>query len=136
MSGGVSFPTLLSRTLRSRCPACGQGRLFCPFLRAEKIADLFFPAGPCDVCAFRFKRQPGYYFGVITPILPILSLLSGGGFAGMAYFGFHRDLDNILFWGGVGVVSGFLLFFRTAIAVYISLDHAVDPPGSDEKNKF
>lgn len=98
---------------------CGQGRLF----------ELFLPPDRCEVCRFQFARQPGYYFGVLTPILPILSLMTGIFFAGVSYFGFHEAIDSVLVSGGVGIAVGFGAFFRTAIAIYIALDHAIDPPG-------
>jgi hypothetical protein len=58
--------------------------------------------------------------------------MTGAIFAGVTYFGFHQELDIVLGWGGVGVGIGFLLFFRTAIAVYVALDHAIDPPKQDD----
>lgn len=88
----------------------------------------------CDACSFRFGRQPGYYFGVVTPILPILALAAGAVVAGIAHFGFHQELETVLAWGGLGTAVGLLLFFRTAIAVYVALDHAVDPPAREKSN--
>jgi hypothetical protein len=99
------------------------------------VRDLFFPLERCNACHFRFGRQPGYYFGVVTPILPILALATGAAFAGIAYFGFHQELKTVLTWGAVGVGIGFLMFFRTAIAVYVALDHAIDPPKNDAEPK-
>lgn len=122
---------VFSRCLRSRCPVCGRGRLFAEITHLPSVRYLFVPLERCDACAFRFGRQPGYYFGVVTPILPILALATGGVFAGVAYFGLEQDLQSVLAWGAAGIAAGFFLFFRTAIAVYVALDHAIDPPKND-----
>lgn len=131
MNGDASFFVILSRSLSSKCPVCGQGRLFSKLSRLQQLSDLFLPLKQCEICSFRFGRQPGYYLGVVTPILPFLSLMTGAIFAGTTYFGFHQDLETVLTWGAVGVGIGFLLLFRTAIAVYVALDHAIDPPKKD-----
>src|SRR5271169_1686622 len=131
MNGGASFFVILSRSLSSKCPVCGRGRLFSKLSRLRRFADLFLPLKQCEACSFRFGRQPGYYFGVVTPILPILSLATGLVFAGAAYFGLHQELEAVFAWGAMGVGTGFLLFFRTAMAVYVALDHVIDPPKRD-----
>jgi uncharacterized protein (DUF983 family) len=128
MSDRPSFFAILSRCLRSRCPVCGRGRLFARIKQIKSVAEFFLPLQACDSCGFHFARQPGYYLGVITPLLPILALIAGVVFAGVAYFGFHQELEVVLGWGATGAGIGFLLFFRTAIAIYMALDHAIDPP--------
>jgi hypothetical protein len=67
--------------------------------------------------------------GVLTPILPILALMTGVFFAGVSYFGFQQEIEAVLKWGGFGIALGFVAFFRPAIAIYIALDHLIDPPG-------
>lgn len=129
MTQRTSFFDILSRCLRSQCPVCGRGRLFARWYGVSRFSEFFMPLQACGSCGFCFARQPGYYLGVITPVLPILALASGGFFAGVTYFGFHQELEVVLAWGAFGVGIGSLLFFRTAIAVYIALDHGIDPPG-------
>ncbi|MDR3606391.1 MAG: hypothetical protein P4M08_03310 [Oligoflexia bacterium] len=121
---------VLSRCLRSKCPVCGQGRLFASPADIRNFSEIFLPLKKCSACGFRFSRQPGYYFGAVTPILPILALMTGTIFAGVSYFGLHQELDAVIMSGATGVILGFILLFRTAIAIYIALDHAVDPPES------
>lgn len=128
----ATFGEIFFRCLRSKCPVCGRGKLFEKITNLSQMRDLFLPLTSCTVCFFRFGRQPGYYFGVVTPILPLLSLAVGLVFAGTAHFGFHRELESVLTWGGVGLGIGILLFFRTSIAIYVALDHAIDPPERDE----
>ncbi len=112
---------------------CGQGRLFARLDRIQRFTELFIPLEACTACSFRFSREPGYYFGVVTPVLPILALMTGVFFAGVAHFAFHREIDTVLSAGFVGVFIGFFLFFRTSIAVYVAFDHAVDPPKRDSQ---
>jgi len=126
----ASFSEIMSLCLRHRCPVCKTGRLFSKTLEIERFRDLFLPLESCPVCHFRFAREPGYYFGVLSPALPILSIGAGAIVAGIAYFGFGRDIDTTLIAGASGVALGFFGFCRTAIAIYIAIDHAIDPPKS------
>lgn len=128
MSNDPSFGEIFSLCLHSKCPVCGRGRLFSKMTSLRGARDLFLPLEHCEVCHFRFGRQPGYYLGVITPILPILALVTGAIFSGITYFGFHQEIETVLAWGAVGVGIGFAGFFRTAVAVYVAIDHAIDPP--------
>lgn len=129
--GALSFGEILSRCLHSKCPVCGTGRLFAKLTRLGSLRDFFLPLEECEFCHFHFARQPGYYLGVVTPILPILALAVGAIFAVFAYLVFDLDLNTILSWGSVGLGIGFILLFRTAVAIYVSIDHAVDPPTKD-----
>jgi uncharacterized protein (DUF983 family) len=124
-----TFFRILSLCLRSRCPICGQGDLFIPLTQIRSIVRFCLPPEHCNRCSFQFRREPGYYFGILTPLLPIFSLLTGLIFVGIFYF-FSRpqEAEQLLLPGAIGTVVGFILFFRPAIAIYISLDHAIDPP--------
>ena len=86
MSSEKSFLEILFLCLRSRCPVCGQGSLFTPITKIRTIRDLCLPPECCCHCQFLFRREPGYYFGVLTPVLPILSLLTGLIFVGVYFF--------------------------------------------------
>jgi len=123
------FLDILSLCLRSRCPVCGQGDLFTPITKIRSIVHLCVPPERCNHCSFQFSREPGYYFGVLTPLLPIFSLATGLVFIGIYYFALHpEEASQLLLPGAIGTAIGFVLFFRPAIAIYISLDHAIDPP--------
>jgi hypothetical protein len=92
------------------------------------MRELLLPLEECGSCRFKYSREPGYYFGVVTPVLPILSLMTGALFAATAFFLIRTDLDGVLAAGAFGIAVGFAGFFRTAIALYIALDHAIAPP--------
>ena len=52
----MSYWTLLGRTMRLRCPQCGQGRLFSGWFRMPR---------QCESCGLKFEREPGYFLGSI-----------------------------------------------------------------------
>jgi uncharacterized protein (DUF983 family) len=128
MPAEKSFLKILSLSLCSKCPVCERGRLFVPYLQAHRFRDYFLPLENCESCRFQFGREPGYYFGVLTPTLSILALGLGILFSGISYFLFHLDLVDVILIGALGLIMGLILFFRTAIAVFIAFDHAIDPP--------
>jgi len=126
-----TFAELLSRCLRSRCPVCGKGRLFASLFGVGRFRNIFIPLEACEHCQFRFSREPGYYFGCFTPILQILSVWCGAIVAAVSYFVFHADVESVVVAALFGIMGGFLLFFRTSIAMFIAIDHAINPPDSD-----
>ncbi len=120
---------ILSSYFRFRCPVCSQGDLYIPITRVRSFTQLCLPPEQCNVCHFRFRREPGYYFGVLTPLLPILSLMTGLVTTSIYYFTLRpEDPFQLLLPAIAGTAIGFVLFFRPAIAFYIHLDHAIDPP--------
>jgi len=53
---------LLLNILNEKCPHCGEGKVF------KKSANPFrFPEmkEKCDVCNYRFDREPGYFLGAM-----------------------------------------------------------------------
>jgi len=127
MSRELTFFETLFRCLRSKCPVCGKGRLFSTLLGIQKLQDILLPVENCDTCGFHFAREPGYYYGATTPLLQILALGTGALFAGVAYFLFHADLNTVLIFLGVGVGFGLVFLFRTAVALFIAIDHSIHP---------
>lgn len=122
------FFDILGRTLRSKCPVCGLGHLFTPYFRVHSMGEAFMPSRSCDHCGFRFCREPGYFFGVLAPTLPILALGMGAASAWFALLMVGADISVILAAGAMGLGLGFFAFFRSALAIYVAFDHAVDPP--------
>jgi len=89
------------------------------------------PLDNCNVCGFKFARELGYYFGVVTPTLPILALGTALIFVISDYLIRHpEDPRDLIPMGLVGACAGLILFFRTSIAVYVAIDHSIDPPRS------
>ena len=129
MKPGSGFFHILYLCLRSRCPVCEKGRLFRRLLEVRSIGELFLPLKNCDVCGFKFGREPGYFFGIITPTLPILALATALISVIADYAICHpEDSRDLIPVGVVGGCIGLVLFFRTSIAIYVAIDHAIDPP--------
>jgi prepilin signal peptidase PulO-like enzyme (type II secretory pathway) len=103
--------------------------LFVPLTEVGRLSDFWEPSIGCKRCKFTYRREPGYFFGAIIPALPILSLLSGF-LTALAYYLIvkPKEFDEVLPSGVAGIAFGFLLFYRVAIAFYISVDHTMDPP--------
>jgi uncharacterized protein (DUF983 family) len=52
----MRFFTLLGRSLRLKCPLCGQGKLFRGWLAMHR---------ECPHCGVKFEREPGFFLGSI-----------------------------------------------------------------------
>lgn len=55
-------PALALRILQGKCPKCGQSHVF------QKPKHIFeFPVMKenCDVCGYKFDREPGYFLGAM-----------------------------------------------------------------------
>ena len=52
----MTFWRTVGRSLRLRCPSCGEGRLFIRF---------FSMAPSCPGCGLDFRREQGYYVGAM-----------------------------------------------------------------------
>jgi Protein of unknown function (DUF983) len=108
---------LLARSLRLRCPRCGQGKLF---------TGLFMMPVECPQCKLRYERAPGYFLGstyinygvtAVAITVVYLSLHAGAGISNRAL---------------AGPLAGFcvlfpLYFFRYARALWLALDAFLDP---------
>ncbi|MCW3101324.1 MAG: hypothetical protein JWL77_6942 [Chthonomonadaceae bacterium] len=128
MKREFSFFDRLSFCLRSKCPVCAKGRLFNPPWRIQEVRELFVPVRNCASCGFHFEREPGYYFGSVFPILPILSLFPAISFAALSYFALDMEADAVAGAAVFGALFGFVVFFRLSIAIYISIDHSISAP--------
>ena len=127
------FFDILFLCLRSKCPICSKGSLFAPFFEINSLSEIFFPLKKCAQCQFIFKREPGYYSGALMPTLSILSAFTGLFFAGIYYLVYRpKEFNETIFAGIIGAFFGMILFMRTSIAIFISIDHAISPP----KNKI
>ena len=113
----MRFRKLLWRSLRLRCPVCGQGKLFRGFFSMHET---------CSSCGTRFEREAGFFLGSIYINYGLTALL-----VTLFYFA--------LFFGGVvspqaalWIVTAFALvfpiwFFRYARSLWMGFDHYWDP---------
>lgn len=108
---------VLGRGVRLACPRCGAGRLFAGPFRMHRR---------CAACGLVFERESGYFVGAIYVnygITVTIALL--GYFALDAWLGLSVGWQ-LLLWGAFTVVFP-LWFFRYSKALWLSLDHLVDP---------
>ncbi len=113
----------LRRGLALRCPRCGRGPLFDgPFrMRAR-----------CPACGLAFEREAGYFVGAIYINYGVTVLLALAG-----YFALERWLApsvgwQVALWGAFAVLFP-LWSFRYSKAVWLALDHLVDPDGGGDR---
>jgi uncharacterized protein (DUF983 family) len=113
----------LRRGLALRCPRCGRAPLFDgPFrMRAR-----------CAGCGLGFEREAGYFVGAIYINYGVTVLLALAG-----YFALDRWLApsvgwQVALWGAFAVLFP-LWSFRYSKAVWLALDHLVDPDGGGDR---
>ena len=110
----------LRRALRLRCPRCGDGALF---------AGPFRMAGRCPACGLVFEREAGYFIGAIYINYGLTvgprpgRVLSARGVAGPV-----TRAGRSAVWGTFTVLFP-LWSFRYSKALWLALDHLVDPAG-------
>lgn len=55
-------PTLPLRILQEKCPHCGQGTIF---EKRKSLLSIPEMKEKCDVCNYRYNREPGYFLGAM-----------------------------------------------------------------------
>ncbi len=113
---------VFGRGLRLRCPRCGEGRVFSGLFRVQPR---------CPVCGLVFEREPGYFVGAIYLNYGMTVAVALAG-----YFALDAWLDltvgqQLGTWGTFVVLFP-LWSFRYSKALWLSLDHLIDPPSSGE----
>jgi uncharacterized protein (DUF983 family) len=120
----------LRRAALLNCPVCGTKPIFKPWRNVRSFYDWFTPLDGCPRCGYPYEREPGYF------LLAIFGFNYGFGacigmaaFIGCAMFG---DMANISVWTllltsvlPVPIIN--VLIARHAKALFIALDHFVDP---------
>ena len=114
--------TSLLRSLRLRCPLCGEGRLFHGWFAMHET---------CPGCGLKYNREPGYFLGSIYINYILTAILVTGGYFGL-YFSTDIDHDIIL-WVSVAFSIIFpACFFRYARSLWLGMDLFWDPPEAKE----
>lgn len=108
--------TTLSRSLRLRCPACGQSSI---------ASKPFHIKHQCSSCSALFKREDGFFVGailanVVTTELVILVVY----FISLPIFGSHYELIlGVLF---VLALLFPLAFYHHSWSLWLGFDHIVE----------
>jgi uncharacterized protein (DUF983 family) len=119
--GSPSYPTLLWRAWRLRCPRCGGPRLF----------KSYFSMQPrCAVCHLIYEREPGFFLGSAYINYGITALV-----ATILYLAlFVSGQRELAFW----IVLAFTIifpiwFFRYARSLWLAFDNYWDPQPEEEE---
>jgi uncharacterized protein (DUF983 family) len=110
-------PKIIFRSLRLKCPVCGEGSLYKSAFRMNKN---------CSSCGLVFEREQGYFVGAIYINVVVTELLLG-----VAYFinfllmpTSDQRIDTAM------VVLALLLpaiFYHHARSLWLSFDHIIEP---------
>ena len=81
-------PRILVRSLRLRCPRCGQGAV---------LSGGFSTNAACPVCGLRFQREEGYWIGAIYVNLITTQFLIIGGLFALMFLGALGSIPDDIF---------------------------------------
>ena len=115
------------RSMRLKCPTCGEKPLFLPWRQVRSLHDWFTPLDGCSLCGYAYDREPGYFLMAIWGVN--YGVIGLGGMS--LYFillttteisPFHLFLFCVM-------PAPFLsiLFARHAKSMFLALDHFFDP---------
>jgi uncharacterized protein (DUF983 family) len=118
-----SLSTMFWRSLRLRCPVCGEGKLFRGWFRMHDR---------CESCGFNFDRGPGYWLGSIYVNYGLTAMIVTA-----AYFAlFFTDVlpqTSVLWLLTTFCVLFPLWFFRFARSIWMGFDLYFDPGQREER---
>jgi len=120
LDGPPSWPTLLVRGLRRRCPRCGGGDIFeSRFLLAER----------CPSCGLRFVREPGFRLGAWFLNYLFIALLWLVGV--MVWIVWRANHGGGLLWplvvSGVAIVVTPIITYPWSLTLWSAVDLGMTP---------
>jgi uncharacterized protein (DUF983 family) len=108
---------LLKSILLEKCPNCGKGSVF----EQKKLFRMPVMKERCDVCGYKFDREPGYFLGAMYVSYGLAVLEAIVTFLIMNYF--WPDLP--LIWFPVAITVVVLLFsfknYKLSRIIYIHI---------------
>jgi uncharacterized protein (DUF983 family) len=117
----------LRRALAQRCPVCGESRLFAPASSVRSLHAWLTPLEGCPLCRYRYERESGYFLLATW----VVNYVFVGGLALLAWFliaNFTRlSLVATLLILLIPMPFASLILARHAKALWLALDHFVDP---------
>ena len=113
----VSYPTMLWRAWRLRCPRCGRRRLFKNWISMHPR---------CIACGLKYQREPGYFLGSIYVNYGLTAMLVTIGYFVLAF------TDVVSPQVALAIVMTFAVlfpiwFFRYARSLWLGFDQFWDP---------
>jgi uncharacterized protein (DUF983 family) len=118
---GARVSLALRRALRLRCPRCGRGPLFAGLVRMPPH---------CPACGLVFEREAGYFIGAIYINYGLTVLLALGGYFALEAWLTPSPGWQVAIWGAFAILFP-LWSFRYSKAIWLALDHLVDPAGGE-----
>lgn len=118
------------RALALDCPVCGTKPIFKTWRRVRSFYDWFTPLDGCPRCGYPYEREPGYFLLAVFGFnFGIGTTLGIGSFICLAAWG---DAANTPMWvllltTALPIPLINLLIARHMKALFIALDHFVDP---------
>ncbi|HEX3654227.1 MAG TPA: DUF983 domain-containing protein [Pirellulales bacterium] len=105
----------IRRSLRLRCPRCGQGKLFAGWFRMHSH---------CSYCNLAFDREPGYFLGSIYFNYGLTALIVTAAYMAGFFLGVQQET---LLYGLMAFCLLFpLWFFRYARSLWMGFDELMD----------
>jgi uncharacterized protein (DUF983 family) len=111
----------LRRAMGLRCPRCGRSPLFTGLVRMVPR---------CPVCGLAFEREAGYFIGAIYINYGLTVGLALGGYFVLEAWLAPRPIWQVVVWSVFAVLFP-LWSFRYSKALWLALDHLVDPTGGE-----
>ena len=105
------------RGLGLRCPRCGGASLFTSLVRMRPR---------CPVCGLPFERETGYFIGAIYINYGLTVGLAVAGYFLLEAWLAPSTGWQVTIWGAFAVLFP-LWSFRYSKAIWLALDHLVDP---------
>lgn len=118
----MSYPTLVGRALRLRCPRCGRGKLF---------TGLLSMAHHCSECGFVFERAPGYFLGSAYLNYGFMAITLTTMYMTL-HFGLGYSNEVLALPLGAYCVVVPIVLFRYARAWWLAMDCYLDTTGMTE----
>lgn len=111
------FWMLLGRSLRLRCPLCGQGKLFRWWLAMN---------ANCPHCGVKFEREPGFFLGSIYINYGLTTLIVAIAYP-VLLFGYGLPETPLLAGSLAFVILFPILIFPWARSLWLGFDQWRDP---------
>lgn len=125
----------LGRSLRLRCPTCGEKPIFPPLRKTRSLTDWFTPLDGCPQCGYAYEREEGYFLMAIWGVN--YGLIGLGAMS--LYFILRINTDWNPLWLFCGTVLpaplACIFFARHAKSMFLALDHFFDPHLRTEKKE-
>ena len=124
----------LGRAMLLKCPVCGTRPIFIPWWRVRSFHDWFTPLDGCPRCGYPYEREPGYFLLAVFGFNPGFAVFVATTL--FVYLAYTGDAVRMPAWEfmcvvGVPVPIINILIARHAKALFIALDHFVDPHSRD-----